>query len=177
MSRHNSSPELGQAGNPRSGCSQKGRLEECKQNGVEGAGYGSSPDKGRLGGVAVFIPYDKRLTALARENRKHPTAPESRMWNEILRMRHFADFKFLRQKPIESYIVDFYCAKLRMAIEIDGDSHAESLSDDLTRTAILNAQGVTVLRYTNSDVMQNLAGVYEDLLSKIMLINDRDNAQ
>ncbi|MDO8350171.1 MAG: DUF559 domain-containing protein [Gallionella sp.] len=137
----------------------------------------SSPDKGRPGGVKGFIPYNKKLTTLARENRKNPTAPESRMWNEILRMRHLSDFKFLRQKPIDRYIVDFYCAKLRVAIEIDGDSHAESVNDDLTRTAILNAQGVSVLRYTNSEVMQNIEGVYEDLLSKIILINDRNNAQ
>jgi len=155
MPRHDSSPELGQAGNPHSGCSHKGRP----------------------GGVKGFIPYNKKLTTLARENRKNPTAPESRMWNEILRMRHLSDSKFLRQKPIDRYIVDFYCAKLRVAIEIDGDSHAESVNDDLTRTAILNAQGVSVLRYTNSEVMQNIEGVYEDLLSKIILINDRNNAQ
>ncbi|MDO9011846.1 MAG: endonuclease domain-containing protein [Gallionella sp.] len=173
MPRHDSSPELGQAGNPHSGCSQKGRLGGP----ISRSSNSSSPDKGRLGGVACFIPYDKRLTALARENRKNPTGPESRMWNEILRMRHFSDFKFLRQKPIDRYIVDFYCAKLRVAIEIDGDSHAESVNDDLTRTAILNAQGVSVLRYTNSEVMQNIEGVYEDLLSKIILINDRNNAQ
>ena len=153
MQRHDSSPELSQAGNPHSGCSHKGRL----------------------GGVR-FIPYDKKLTALARENRKNPTAAESRMWNEILRMRHLSYFKFLRQKPIDRYIVDFYCAKLRVAIEIDGDSHAESVSDDVMRTAILSAQGVSVLRYSNRDVMQNIEGIYEDVLSRIRLINDRGNA-
>jgi very-short-patch-repair endonuclease len=130
----------------------------------------SSPDKGRPGGVNGFIPYDKRLTALARENRKNPTLPEIKMWNEVLRMRHFADHKFLRQKPIADFIVDFYCAELRLAIEIDGDSHAESAEYDAGRTEVLNEFGISVARYTNFEVMNNLEGVYDDLLRRVMLV-------
>ncbi|MDP1634443.1 MAG: endonuclease domain-containing protein, partial [Gallionellaceae bacterium] len=120
----------------------------------------------------VFIPYDKRLTALARENRKNPAAPEIKMWNEVLRMRHFADYKFLRQKPIADFIVDFYCAELRLAIEIDGDTHADSVDDDAARTVVLNGLGVSVVRYTNQEVMQNLEGVYDDLFYKIEHIRE-----
>jgi very-short-patch-repair endonuclease len=127
----------------------------------------SSPDKGRLGGVKGFIPYDKRLTALARENRKNPTLPEIKIWNEVLRMRHFADYKFLRQKPIADFIVDFYCADLRLAIEIDGDSHTESSEYDAGRTEVLNGLGIVVARYTNDAVMNNLEGVYDDLMNRI----------
>ena len=118
-----------------------------------------------------FIPYNKNLTALARENRKNPTAPESRMWNEVLRMRHFSDYKILRQKPIADFIVDFYCAELRLAIEIDGDSHAESVEYDAARTGALNAHGISVVRYTNDEVMKNLAGVYDDLVRRVAQIN------
>jgi very-short-patch-repair endonuclease len=118
-----------------------------------------------------FIPYDKRLTALARENRKNPTAPESRMWNEVLRMRHFSDHKFLRQKSIADFIVDFYCAELRLVIEIDGDSHAESVEYDASRTEALNALGISVVRYTNEEVMKNLEGVYDDLMRRVAQIN------
>jgi hypothetical protein len=79
----------------------------------------ASPDKGRFGGVcfeeavafeSAFLPYNINLTTLARENRKNPTKAESKIWNEVLRMRQFADYKFLRQKPIDNYIVDFYCS-------------------------------------------------------------------
>jgi very-short-patch-repair endonuclease len=119
-----------------------------------------------------FIPYNKKLTALARENRNNPTAPESRMWNEVLRMRHFAKYKFLRQKPIANFIVDFYCAELRLAIEIDGDSHAASAEHDAAKTGALNALGISVVRYFNNDVMKNLEGVYDDLLCRVGQIRE-----
>ncbi len=132
----------------------------------------ASPDKGRFGGVcfeetdnieSAFLPYNKNLTLLARENRKNPTKAECKIWNEVLRLRQFADYKFLRQKPIDNYIVDFYCSELRLVIEIDGDSHAETVEYDVERTRVLEALGLTVVRYTNDDVLQNIQGVYEDL--------------
>ena len=119
-----------------------------------------------------FIPYNKKLTAFARENRKNPTAAESKMWNGVLRMHFFADYKFLRQKPIGSFIVDFYCSALRLAIEIDGDSHAEARGYDAARTAALDACCITVVRYTNSEVMKNLAGVYDDLVRRVVRISE-----
>ncbi len=120
-----------------------------------------------------FIQYNKKLTALARENRKNPTAPERKMWNEVLRMRHFADYKFSRQKPIADFIVDFYCSELRLAIEIDGDTHPEAVKYDAARTAALNATGITVVRYANDEVLKNLSGVYDDLMRRIALLNNR----
>ena len=130
-----------------------------------------SLDKGRAGeGFAfesAFLPYNKNLTSLARENRCNPTKAESKVWNEILRMRQFADYKFLRQKPIYNYIVDFYCSELRLVIEIDGDSHAESIEYDAERTKVLEAFGLTVVRYSNDEVLRNIQGVYDDLRGKI----------
>lgn len=82
-------------------------------------------------------------------------------------MRQFAEYKFLRQKPLGGYIVDFYCSKLRLVIEIDGESHAETVEYDVERTKILEALGLTVVRYTNDEVMLNSAGVYEDLIQRI----------
>lgn len=121
-------------------------------------------DKERpAGGI---LPYNKNLTERARENRKNPTPAESKIWNEVLRMRQFADYKFLRQKPIDNYIVDFYCSELRMIIEIDGDSHAETVEYDAERTRVLQSLGLTVVRYTNDDVIRNIQGVYDDLSEK-----------
>ncbi|MDT8444025.1 MAG: endonuclease domain-containing protein [Desulfuromonadales bacterium] len=138
-------------------------------------GFSSSPDKGRRGrGLESeaksgkqrgqgFLPYNKRLIAPARENRKNPTPAEMKIWTEILRMRQFAAFKFLRQKPIDNYIVDFYCSELRLVIEIDGESHAENVAYDTERTRVLQSLGLTVVRYTNNDIMQNIEGVYDNL--------------
>ena len=108
-----------------------------------------SPDKGRAGEGLKFLPYDKRLTALARENRRNPTPAETLLWQKVLRGKQFEHYKFLRQKPIGAYIVDFYCAELRLVIEIDGDSHAEQIEYDAQRTRFLNSLGLHVLRYAN----------------------------
>jgi len=130
---------------------------------IRGGQKAPSPDKGRAGEGFAYLPYNKNLTALARENRNNPTKAESKIWNEVLRMRQFASYKFLRQKPIGGYIVDFYCSELRLVIEIDGDSHAESVEYDEERTKILVALGLTVVRYTNNEVLTNIQGVYDDL--------------
>ncbi|MEO8342194.1 MAG: endonuclease domain-containing protein, partial [Gallionella sp.] len=100
-------------------------------------------------------------------NRKNPAVAEKKMWNEILRMRQFARYKFLRQKPIAGFIVDFYCSELRLVIEIDGDSHGETTEYDLARTKALNACGLRVVRYTNEDVLKNISGVYDDLVQRL----------
>ena len=138
-------------------------------------GLSPSLDKGRAGEGLPFnspyLPYSKNLTTLARENRNNPTAAESRIWQKVLRMRQFADYKFLRQKPVGGYIVDFYCAGLQLVIEIDGDSHAETAEYDAERTSFLGSLGLRVIRFGNDDVMQNIEGVYEELSKIIIDIN------
>ena len=89
------------------------------------------------------------------------------MWLTILRRRQLVGFKFLRQKPIDGYIVDFYCAALGLVIEIDGNSHADKADYDAERTRILNTYGLWVIRYTNNDVLQNPSGVYQTLIEQI----------
>ena len=131
-------------------------------------GASSLPDKGGRG--EGFLPYDKKLTALARQNRGNPTPAERMIWREILRKRQFARFKFLRQKPIGRYIVDFYYSELQLVMEIDGDSHAQSVEYDAKRTKFLNALGLQVIRYSNDDVLNNLEGVYDDLLRQLLLV-------
>jgi very-short-patch-repair endonuclease len=118
---------------------------------------------------AGFIPYSKNLTALARRNRKNPTKAENKIWNEVLRLRKLSKYKFIRQKPLAGYIVDFYCSELRLVIEIDGDSHAETAEYDEERTKILGALGLTVVRYANDDILKNIIGVYDDLIRMIPL--------
>lgn len=124
-----------------------------------------------------ILPYNKKLTERARENRKNPTSAESKIWNEVLRMRQFADYKFLRQKPIDNYIVDFYCSELRLVIEIDGESHAETVEYDAERTKVLEALGLTVIRYTNDEVLRNIQGVFDDLSQRLTPLAPLDRGE
>ena len=137
----------------------------------QGGRLEASPDKGRLGGVKStedrFLPYNRNLTVLARENRRNPTPAEKKLWFEILRLRQFASYKFLRQKPVAGYIVDFYCSELCLVIEIDGESHADSVEYDAERTRVLQSLGLTVVRYTNDDVMSNIQGIHDHLSEKL----------
>ena len=122
------------------------------------------PDKGGKGG---YIPYNKSLTEKARQNRKNPTPAERKLWFEVLRHKRFDNLKFTRQKPLDEYIVDFYCAELMLAVEIDGDSHDERQPYDETRTHKLNILGIDVIRYPNAEVMRNLEGVYQNLQKRV----------
>jgi very-short-patch-repair endonuclease len=114
-----------------------------------------------------YIPYNSSITKKARENRKNPTPAESKLWFEVLQNRQLAHFKFTRQKPLVQYIVDFYCAELMLAIEIDGDSHTEQVEYDQHRTESLNRFGIEVIRYTNQEILNNPEAIYLDLVEKI----------
>lgn len=146
-----------------------------------------SPDKGRAGEGfraattnifdAPFIPYNKNLRELARQNRKNPTSAEIKIWNELLRNKSFANHKFTRQKPLGGYIADFYCAELRLVVEIDGDSHAKNVEYDIERTKFLETLGLTVIRYQNRDIFDNLAGVATDLQERIAAISQQGSSK
>jgi very-short-patch-repair endonuclease len=146
---------------------------------IRGAGRGLSlsSDKDMDMASFTFLPYNKNLTERARENRKNPTKAESEIWHKVLRMRQFAEYKFLRQKPIDNYIVDFYCSELQLVIEIDGDSHAEAVEYDAVRTNILESLDLTVVRYTNEDVLRNIEGVYDDLCQRLEKLAPLDRGE
>jgi very-short-patch-repair endonuclease len=107
------------------------------------------------------------LVDRARRMRREPTEAEKRMWC-ILRDRRLGEFKFRRQEPIGSYILDFVCFEHKLIIEIDGGQHAESAYDE-TRDAWLMARGFTVLRFWNSEVLVNPAGVQHAIATSLGL--------
>jgi very-short-patch-repair endonuclease len=111
-----------------------------------------------------YLPYKRKLKDLARRNRSDPSPAEKKIWYEVLSRKQFKGYKFTRQKPLGGYIADFYCSKLQLVIEIDGDSHAENERYDKTRTEVLSQLGLRVLRYTNRDVCNNIEGVHQDLM-------------
>ena len=134
------------------------------------ASHSCPPDKGGKGG---YIPYNKALTQKARENRKNPTPAEKKLWYEVLANKRLDDLKFTRQKPLDKYIVDFYSAELMLAIENDGDTHADQEQYDKRRTENLNKYGIEVIRYTNAEVLNNLEGVYQNLYECISAIKSK----
>src|SRR4029077_17652797 len=76
--------------------------------------------------------------------------------------------KFKRQMPIDRYVVDFCCADARLIIELDGGQHAIRTEEDARRTRIFEAMGYLVLRFWNNDVLQNIEGVLEEILSTLL---------
>ena len=104
------------------------------------------------------LPYNRNLVIKAKELRKNMTPAEKKLWYEYL--REFP-LRVLRQKPIDNFIVDFYCAKLKLVIEIDGDTHfsPEAKIKDEERTKILEGYSLRLIRFTNDDVYHNFEAV------------------
>jgi very-short-patch-repair endonuclease len=105
-------------------------------------------------------------TGLARKLRRDGTDVEMRLWQR-LRNRQICDTHFRRQHPAGRYILDFYCPALALALELDGGQHTQMGIRDRERDDWLKQRGVTVLRYWNSDVTENLNGVLEVTAAKI----------
>lgn len=115
----------------------------------------------------AYQPYKPVLTTLARSNRNRQTSAEEIIWQQLLRKRQLNGYKFLRQKPIHGYIVDFYCSALQLVIEIDGDIHREQLEYDDERTRILQAHGLSVLRFSNEMVLRDIGSIRRRLVGFI----------
>jgi len=94
--------------------------------------------------------------------RREPTPAEEAMWR-FVRNRRLAGFKFRRQHPFGPYILDCYCPAARLVVELDGNSHAtpSGQQDDLERRHYLEAQGILVLRFWNTEVADDPDGVVE----------------
>jgi very-short-patch-repair endonuclease len=105
-------------------------------------------------------------TARARQLRQNSTDVEARMWSR-LRGGRLDGLSFRRQHPAGPYTLDFYCPQLRLAVELDGGQHNEPAQQnrDQVRSDWLTSRGVTVLRFWNNDVTQNLRGVLETIKS------------
>jgi very-short-patch-repair endonuclease len=113
--------------------------------------------------------YDKHLKTKASYLRSNSTKAEISLWM-YLKSKQLG-YSFTRQKPIGRYIVDFYCNKLGLAIEIDGDSHYGKLDYDLTRERYLNSFGVKVIRFSEKEVLHSLDDVLTVLIEKIESIS------
>ena len=107
-----------------------------------------------------------KLTPYAQKLRKEMTKEERHLWYDFL--KHL-DVSVNRQKTLGSYIVDFYCDKAKLVIELDGSQHFEETgaAKDKRRDQALSEEGYTVLRYANSEVNGNFRGVCADILAHL----------
>lgn len=117
------------------------------------------PPKGG-GEIVMDRKHNKNNVGLAKNLRKNMTKEERHLWYDFLKGY---DTKFLRQKPIGKYIVDFYCAKAKLVVELDGSQHYTevNIEKDTERTKFLEQYGITVVRIPNNQVNQNFYGVCE----------------
>jgi very-short-patch-repair endonuclease len=104
----------------------------------------------------------EKLKPIAQEKRHKPTEAEKELWQK-LRMHRLHVFNFRRQQCIGQFIVDFYCSKAKLVIEVDGEIHQYQAEDDKTRQKYLESLGLKVLRFQNNTVLNSI----EEVIGKI----------
>jgi very-short-patch-repair endonuclease len=124
-------------------------------------------EKGGEGGFSEqMLSYDKKLKAISQHLRKNMTDAENMLWLK-LRRKQLKGYQFYRQKIIGKYVVDFYCPKTNLVIELDGGQHYSQIgkAKDRTRDDALVEMGINVLRFSDRDVFEDIGGVMEGIWS------------
>lgn len=114
--------------------------------------------------------YNKNLKQLARKLRKNPTKAETVMWREVLGEKQMMEYRFLRQRPIGNYIVDFFCKELKLIIEVDGYTHQfeEVATNDQLRENELKEMGYFIIRFEDSEVLSDINNVVRTIENWIL---------
>jgi very-short-patch-repair endonuclease len=121
--------------------------------------------------------YNSNLKLYARELRTETVSKaEKYIWKALL-SRNKLGYKFKRQRPINYFIVDFFCADLKLIIEIDGSSHLNKGEYDFYREEKLKSLGYEIIRFTEGEVMQNLSSVHEKLAFVIYCLEERKKSE
>lgn len=125
--------------------------------------------KGRLGGVKMTKIFNKASEKAKRQKLRTDMPQAERILWGHLKNKSILDVKFRRQYSVGPYIVDFYCPQLKLAIEIDGDSHFEtgSAKQDKNRQAYIQSFGIRFLRFTNLEIYHNLENVLKTIETTI----------
>ncbi len=107
-----------------------------------------------------IIPYNPKLKELARQLRNNSTQSEIRLWNK-LKGKQLEGYDFHRQKPIQNYILDFFCHELMLGIELDGYTHTleEVLIKDIEKEKFLSNIGIKILRFSDQEIMNDMQNV------------------
>ena len=122
--------------------------------------------RSRDGGIVMQPKHNKQLVPLAKQLRKEMTKEERHLWYDFLRSY---PIRFSRQKVLGKYIADFYSAKAKLVIELDGSQHYENgnMQKDTERTDFLKKYGLTVIRIPNNEINENFQGVCEYIDSAV----------
>lgn len=114
-----------------------------------------------------MLKKDKKLLPNARSLRREMTPQENSLWFQFLRKY---PVKFYRQRIIDNYIVDFYCEKAKLVVEVDGSQHyePEGIAYDQKRTEILEEHGLQVIRFSNREVNREFRGVCEHIHNTVV---------
>jgi very-short-patch-repair endonuclease len=112
------------------------------------------------------LKYLEELRNLSRNNRKKATKTENILWYEVLNDKK-TGFKFLRQKPLDRFILDFYCKELLLVIEVDGDSHDKKKNYDEIRDKFLRNLNIETIRINTEEILKNLNKVNYELKKAI----------
>jgi very-short-patch-repair endonuclease len=125
-------------------------------------------EKGDQGGFLIMLQYDKHLKKYSRRLRNEMTDAE-RMLRSKIRGKQLKDFQVYRQKPIGRFVVDFYCPKAKLVIELDGGQHyseAIQIKKDESRDRYMERIGLKVLRFSDKEVCENLTEVLEEIWNR-----------
>ena len=114
-----------------------------------------------------YVAYNSSNKDRARQNRNKQTQAEILLWNTIRRKQ--TGYTFLRQKMIWSFILDFYCSKLLLWIEVDWKIHEKQEFYDIQRDERLRHRGIKIIRYRNKDIFCDLQWVYDDILKELII--------
>ena len=154
-------------------CYQPRQSRNAEMKRKSGAASSTSPCKGEVGreaagrGSSSGSRFSRTpiMTTKARRLRKEMTKAERKLWS-VLRRDQLEALHFRRQHPIGPYVLDFYCPEIRMALELDGGQHGFDVTRarDQRRTKWLASNGITVLRFWNNEVIENLEGVWTEVL-------------
>ncbi len=111
-----------------------------------------------------IIPYNSHLKKFAKQLRNNSTKTEIFLWMKLRRKQMFG-YDFHRQKPIDKYILDFYCYELNLGIELDGYSHdfIEVIQKDSKKTLRLKNLGISILRFSDDQVINDMENVLREI--------------
>jgi very-short-patch-repair endonuclease len=145
---------------PASGGTEGGVLSSAS-GGIEG---GMLPPVcgGTEGGWQTSPDLWQKLKPLARQMRRDPTPAERKLWQR-LRRKQMHGYKFRRQHAIDRFIVDFYCRRARLVVEVDGPIHDYTVEQDAVRQEFLESQNLRVLRFSNEAVLTNMGAVLAEI--------------
>ena len=120
--------------------------------------------------------YNPRLKDYARQHRNNSTKAEIILWSKLLKNRKMMGYQFLRQRPIDNYIADFFCKELKLIIEADGITHTfeENFEYEIKRTKRLKELGYSILRFNDGEILKDLINVYRTISGNIEIMEEKN---